>query len=124
MFVKKRAQDRLERELPSHMQSIWRYGVSLSGRKDVADDLLQATCLRALEKADQFRMGTSMIAWLLTICRSIWLNELRSAAVRKTDALEPEALDQIAAENLGQDANIFARQVFSEMMALPEAQRA
>ena len=44
------------------------------------DDLVQATCLRAIERADQFVPGTQVDRWLFAILRSIWLNEIRSSA--------------------------------------------
>jgi RNA polymerase sigma-70 factor (ECF subfamily) len=31
---------------------LWRYALVLTGRSDAAEDLLQATCLRAIERAD------------------------------------------------------------------------
>ena len=36
--------------IQTHSKRVWRFGLALSGASDVADDLLQATALRALEK--------------------------------------------------------------------------
>src|ERR1700733_13921054 len=36
---------------------LWRYALVLTGRSDTAEDLVQATCLRAVERADQFVPG-------------------------------------------------------------------
>jgi RNA polymerase sigma-70 factor (ECF subfamily) len=33
---------------------LWRYGLLLSRQRHVAEDLVQATCVRALERAGQF----------------------------------------------------------------------
>ena len=55
----------------------------LSRANDAADDLVQATCLRAIERADQFTPGTQLDRWLFTILRSIWLNEIRSRRIRE-----------------------------------------
>lgn len=41
-----------------------RYGVVLSGANDVTDDRLYATCLRAIERTDQFQAGTRLDRWL------------------------------------------------------------
>ena len=60
--------------LESHLARLWRYAVVLSSSRDVADDLVQATCLRAIERADQFAPGTRLDHWLFAILRSIWLN--------------------------------------------------
>jgi RNA polymerase sigma-70 factor, ECF subfamily len=68
--------------LAPNLARLWRYALVLSGARDVADDLVQATCVRALERAEQFQLGTRLDRWLFTILRSIWLNELRSRRVR------------------------------------------
>jgi DNA-directed RNA polymerase specialized sigma24 family protein len=59
---------------------LWRYALVLTGRSDAAEDLVQATCLRAVERADQFVPGTRPDRWLFAILRSIWLNEFARAA--------------------------------------------
>ena len=71
-----------KRGLASNLARLWRYALVLSGARDVADDLVQATFVRALERADQFQPGTRLDRWLFSILRSIWLNELRSRRVR------------------------------------------
>ena len=54
----------------------------LSRSPDAADDVVQATCLRAIERADQFAPGTRLDRWLFSILRSIWLNEVRARRIR------------------------------------------
>jgi len=95
----------------------------LSGKPDVADDLTQSTCLRALEKQHQVDTNRPIIGWLLTICRSIWLNELRAQAVRKTGGLETAKVHDLIDQAADAEMNIFASQVYSKVMELPEAQR-
>src|SRR5450755_1392172 len=83
--------------LAPNLARLWRYGLVLSGARDVADDLVQATCLRAIERAGQFQSGTRLDRWLFAILRSIWLNELRARRVREggglVDASEALAVD-------------------------------
>lgn len=43
-----------------------------------ADDLVQETALRALANADKFTPGTNIRAWLSTILRNEFYNELRA----------------------------------------------
>jgi RNA polymerase sigma-70 factor (ECF subfamily) len=62
---------------------LWRYALVLSRAQDAAGDLVQATCLRAIERADQFVPGTRVDRWLFAILRSIWLNEIRSQRIRE-----------------------------------------
>ena len=60
-----------------------RYALLLSKTSDVAEDLVQATCARAIERADQFAPGTRLDRWLFAILRSIWLNDMRARRVRE-----------------------------------------
>ena len=114
----------LRDEIERHVPAIWRFSLSLSGKSDVADDLTQATCVRALEKERQFKADRPAIGWLMTICRSIWLNELRSHAVRKTGGLETAQPEDLIDRSNNTEMNILASQVYTRIMALPEAQRA
>ncbi|MEM9247538.1 MAG: RNA polymerase sigma factor [Pseudomonadota bacterium] len=123
MRGEKNTQTAVRQGLRRHLRAIWRYGYALSGSPDRADDLAQATCVRALERHHQVSSTERLDAWFLTICRSIWLNELRAQSVRRAQSLDttPEAeMPQIAASA---EVNIFAREVLTEVMGLPEAQR-
>jgi RNA polymerase sigma-70 factor (ECF subfamily) len=43
----------------------------------LADDLVQLTCMRALERRQQFLVGTNLLGWLTTILRNLHRDELR-----------------------------------------------
>jgi len=109
--------------LEANLARLWRYGLVLSGARDAADDLVQATCLRALERADQFAPGTRIDHWLSAILRSIWLNEVRSRRVRLGGGLvdASEALVVDGAHEV--ETNILAAEVLRAVGRLPEAQR-
>ena len=102
---------------------LWRYALVLTGKKDVADDLTQNTCLRALEKADQFEPGTHLDRWMFRIAQRIWLNELRAQTVRRGGGLVPVEDAGLAAQGTDAESNIFVGEVLSRMNKLPEAQR-
>jgi RNA polymerase sigma-70 factor (ECF subfamily) len=109
--------------LAPHLARLWRYGLILSGARDVADDLVQATCVRAIERADQFQVGTRLDRWLFSILRSIWLNELRSRRVREGGGFVDASEALIVDGGRDIETNIFAGQVLREVGGLPEAQR-
>jgi RNA polymerase sigma-70 factor (ECF subfamily) len=115
--------DELRTGLKAHLPRLWRYGLALSRSRDLAEDLVQATCVRALERADQFIPGTRLDRWLFAILRSIWLNETRSRQVRVGQGhVEAEsALIIDGAQEI--ETNISARQVLRQIAGLPEAQR-
>jgi RNA polymerase sigma-70 factor, ECF subfamily len=109
--------------LEPSLARLWRYALVLSRARDVADDLVQATCLRAIERADQFVPGTRVDRWLFAILRSIWLNEIRSQRIREgggfvdaADALTTDGEHEI-------EMNITAAAVLRAIDRLPEAQR-
>jgi RNA polymerase sigma-70 factor (ECF subfamily) len=109
--------------LTENLARLWRYGLVLSHQRDVADDLVQATCLRALERAEQFTAGTRLDRWLFSILHSIWLNEIRSRRVRQgqgfVDAGEALAFDG----ERNTETHVMAAQILKKVQALPEAQR-
>lgn len=109
--------------LPAELSRLWRYGLVLSGNRDTAEELVQATCVRALERSHQFQHGTRLDRWLISILHSIWLNEIRARKVRQGQGLV-DADAVLVFDGIGAtEANIFAAQVLREVQSLPEAQR-
>ena len=110
--------------LSGQLPRLWRYGLALSRRRDVAEDLVQAACLRALERADQFASGSRLEAWLLSILHGIWLNEVRSRRVRQGKGVV-EADQSLVFDGAGaMETHMLAGQMLREIGQLPEAQRA
>lgn len=109
--------------LSANLARLWRYGLVLSRQRDVADDLVQQTCVRALERAEQFVDGTRLDHWLLSILHSLWLNELRSRRVRlgqgQVDAQTALVFDGADMA----ETKMAAMQVMKRVNDLPEAQR-
>ncbi len=102
---------------------LWRYALVLSSSRDAADDLVQATCLRAMERADQFAPGTRLDRWLFAILRSIWLNEIRARRIREGGGFveAEQALTFDGAHDI--EVNILTVEVLNALARLPEAQR-
>jgi len=109
--------------LPAVFPRLWRYCAALCGRRDWADDLAQATCLRAIEKADGFTPGTHLDRWLFRMAHRIWLNDLRAQKVRQGGGLVPIEDAQVADPRPTSEMNIFATEVLQGIRLLPEAQR-
>jgi RNA polymerase sigma-70 factor (ECF subfamily) len=53
------------------------FGRSLSGDRDLADDLVQDTLLKAWAARDRFIAGTSMRAWTFVILRNTFFSSMR-----------------------------------------------
>jgi RNA polymerase sigma-70 factor (ECF subfamily) len=109
--------------LEPSLARLWRYALVLSRARDVADDLVQATCLRAIERADRFVPDTRVDRWLFAILRSIWLNESQSRGIREGGGfVEPEeVLTTDGARET--EMNITASVVLRAIEQLPEALR-
>jgi RNA polymerase sigma-70 factor (ECF subfamily) len=110
-------------QLPALLPRLWRLGLSLSGRRDIAEDLAQSACRRAIERSHQFIAGTRFDSWVFAILVSIWKNERRSEAIRVRQSLA-DASD--AAEfvcTTDPETALYHKQVVGEVGRLPEAQR-
>ncbi|QIG51017.1 RNA polymerase sigma factor [Nordella sp. HKS 07] len=109
--------------IATYLNRLWRYGLVLSGNRTAAEDLVQATCVRALEKSHQFEPGTRLDRWLFSILHSIWLNERRAERYRRGEGLvDPESA--LIFDGIKEiETNILARRVLREVQSLPEAQR-
>ncbi|MFI4995311.1 MAG: RNA polymerase sigma factor [Hyphomicrobiales bacterium] len=109
--------------LADHLARLWRYGLLLTGRRDAAEDLVQATCVRALERCHQFAAGSRLDRWLLSILRSIWLNDLRARQIRQGEGVV-DAEAALVFDGVQEiETNILARQVLREVQLLPRAQQ-
>lgn len=61
----------------AHLDAVYRAGFALCGQKDVLDDLVQTTYLKAFQKFGSFQQGTNCKAWLMRILRNTWIDQLR-----------------------------------------------
>ena len=65
--------DRLIAFLPN----LRRFAISLCRSPDIADDLVQLSCERAIAHASSFEPGTRFDAWMFRILRNLWIDQLR-----------------------------------------------
>jgi RNA polymerase sigma-70 factor, ECF subfamily len=66
--------------------SLRAFGMSLTGRSDRADDLVQETLMKAWHHQDSFEAGTNLKAWLYTILRNEFYSQLRKRRREVEDA--------------------------------------
>lgn len=89
-----------ERELVAHMDVLYAAALRLTRNAADAKDLLQDAMVRALRFHGQYRPGTYLKAWLLTILRNTFINNYRRKARRP---LEVELIDAEFAPGGGAD---------------------
>jgi RNA polymerase sigma-70 factor (ECF subfamily) len=64
-------------ELIAAIPGLRAFGISLTGRYDRADDLVQETLMKAWKHHASFESGTNLKAWLYTILRNEFYSQLR-----------------------------------------------
>jgi RNA polymerase sigma-70 factor, ECF subfamily len=71
------------------------YALVLTRNHAEAEDLVQETYVRALKAKGRLRVGSNMKAWLFTILRNVWLNQVRKRR-NGPQMVEIEAGDGVA----------------------------
>src|SRR5918993_4939115 len=69
--------DELRASLLKAIPHLRAFAISLTGKVDQADDLVQEAIMRGLNKLDTFTPGTNLQAWLFTILRNQFYTSLR-----------------------------------------------
>lgn len=108
--------------LMAELGSLRRFCLSLSGTPADADDLLQATVERILEKG--MPEDADAAKWAYRVCRNAWIDELRSREVRQRYPLQM-AWDTDEAPSAEDDADVerALEAVSVALNALPPEQR-
>lgn len=97
------------------------FGRSLSGNRDLADDLVQETLLKAWAARARFQAGTNMRAWTFIILRNLFLSQMRRARFRgEWDEL---TANRILAAPASQDRHVELADMQRALLHLPRPQR-
>jgi RNA polymerase sigma-70 factor (ECF subfamily) len=97
------------------------FGRSLSGSRDLADDLVQETLLKAWAARKRFQAGTNMRAWTFIILRNLFLSQMRRARFKgEWDEL---TASKILSAPASQDRHIELSDMQRALMHLPQPQR-
>lgn len=108
--------------IAAEMPGLLRRARLLTGCPHAAEDLVQDTLQRALERAHQFTLGTNLRAWLFAILRTQHLNECRRAALRPQPA-DNAVLDSVPSYHASGPARVELRELMARIAALPEEKR-
>lgn len=76
------ARQRIGVELGRTLPALQRYARSLTRNSDDAEDLVQETCLRALDRAAQWDPTLSFDGWVFRVMRNIRISDCRRSSVR------------------------------------------
>ena len=113
--------DAFKQELAGVIPHLRAFGRSLSGSRDLADDLVQETLMKAWAARSRFQAGTNMRAWTFIILRNHFLSQKRRA--RFTGEWDDLAADRLLAAPAGQDKQLELADMQRALLQLPESQR-
>lgn len=80
----------VRKDLERHLPALQRYAMSLACDPALAQDLVQECAMRALTKANLYKPGTNLRAWLFTILHNLHITEIRRTS-RWRGAPDPDA---------------------------------
>lgn len=83
----------IQREMIALLPRLRRFAYALTGSVQDGDDLVQATCERAIRKLDLWRPGTRLDSWMFRIAQNLHLNNLRDGALRRRHLHPIDAAD-------------------------------
>ena len=113
--------DAFKAELSQVIPHLRAFGRSLSGNRDLADDLVQETLLKAWSARARFQAGTNMRAWTFIILRNLFLSQMRRQRFR--GEWDDITANRILAAPASQDRHIELADMQRALLHLPQPQR-
>ncbi len=113
--------DEFKVQLASVIPHLRAFGRSLSGSRDLADDLVQETLLKAWAARKRFQAGTNMRAWTFIILRNLFLSQMRRA--RFKGEWDDVTAAKILSAPASQDRHIELGDMQRALLHLPQPQR-
>lgn len=116
--------DTIRREMLALLPRLRRFAYGLTGSIDDGDDLVQATCERAIRHIDTWQPGTRLDSWMYRIARNTYFNALRA---KRTRADHLQSVDSSTMNRVDGAGAMEAKLTFAAVRdfigRLPEEQR-
>ena len=113
-------------DLSQYLDGLYGYALALCRHQAEAEDLVQETCVRAIQAMKRLRPDSNVKSWLFTILRNIWLNQLRQRrSAPEVLELDPDRVVPDGTANAARDPHanyvrsIEREQVRSAIQLLP-----
>jgi len=115
----------LARQLPNELDALWRFAIRLTGSENDAEELVQRTCVVALEKSDQYINRNRLRSWLFRIEHRVWLNEMRYRSKRSDFGQTPAHFGNLdeGLESATPESTLRLQQIYKAVESLPDVQR-
>lgn len=110
--------------LVEFLPNLRRFAISLCHSRELADDLVQAACERAIVAADSFAPDTRFDAWMFRILRNLWIDHLRrTRTAGPQDEIEKAYDVSVPSGEAATHARMELMEVATALQKLPEEQR-
>jgi RNA polymerase sigma-70 factor (ECF subfamily) len=117
-----KAEDDVRKALVTLYPRLRRFAETLTGSADRADDLVQVTCERALDRASEWNPATPLMNWLFAVMNEAWEAE-RKVMVQVTYAPATVEDAQQYCSVAGMEERLMLDAVRRRLLELPEEQR-
>ncbi len=116
--------DTVRREMLAFLPRLRRFTYGLTGSREEGDDLLQATCERAIRNIESWTPGTRLDSWMFRIARNHFLNDMRARNKRREYAadLSYREAHEVDGERM-LESHLTYKAVSRFVATLPEEQR-
>ncbi|MEO9341164.1 RNA polymerase sigma factor [Mesorhizobium sp. SB112] len=110
--------------LVAFLPNLRRFAISLCRSRELADDLVQAACERAILAADSFAPDTRFDAWMFRILRNLWIDHLRRLKTAGPhDNIDEAHNVSIPSGEAAAHARMDLAEVTAALQKLPDEQR-
>jgi RNA polymerase sigma-70 factor (ECF subfamily) len=112
----------------SELAAVWprlrRFAHALARNPADAEDLAQMAAEKAFKSYGQFQPGTRFDSWMFRICRTVWIDTVRSVTRRAAHEAPPEAAEALGFDpRPATEAAIDLKTAMAAMQHLPDEQR-
>jgi RNA polymerase sigma factor (sigma-70 family) len=112
----------LANQIEPHIPALRRYAWALLRNREAADDLVQDCLERAISRWHLRRKDASTLAWLLSIQRNLFLNDVRRRGRQGAHMALPDN-DIAASVDVTAERSLMARDALALVDAMPEEQK-
>ncbi len=109
------------RLVEDHLEAVYRYAYRLSGSQELAEELTQQTFLLACDRCGQLRRPGRARAWLLSIVRNCYWQQLRRR--QREPQCVPEELYEQWPQHVAEETDWDAERLQQALDSLPASYR-
>lgn len=110
-------------ELNDVLPALQRFALSLTRNHDAASDLVQDSVERALRKSEYYEPGTNFRSWMFTLCKRLFLNQIRKQKTRGVDVELSDAPQGKLSASASQDTTLECQEMLDCFERLPKRDR-